>query len=139
MLKSTLIHPDILRVLGQSGHTSGVLIADGNYPFVSLSNPAAERVYLNLRPGLVSVMDVLETLITAIPIEAAHTMLKDGGDEPEIYADFRRALPEVGITPTERYAFYEMAQGSNVSLVIATGEQRLYANILLTIGVVEPS
>jgi L-fucose mutarotase len=36
----------------------------------------------------------------------------------------------------ERFAFYEMARQSDVSLVIATGEQRVYANLLLVIGVV---
>ncbi|MGI6377286.1 MAG: RbsD/FucU domain-containing protein [Anaerolineae bacterium] len=35
-----------------------------------------------------------------------------------------------------RFDFYEAARGQDVALVIATGEQRIYANILLTIGVV---
>jgi L-fucose mutarotase len=38
----------------------------------------------------------------------------------------------------ERFAFYDVARSPNVALVIATGEQRIYANILLTIGVVPP-
>ncbi|GAB4514123.1 MAG: RbsD/FucU family protein [Anaerolineae bacterium] len=143
MLKTQLLHPDILRVLATSGHGAAVLIADGNYPFGTLANPAAERVYLNLAPGLVTVTHVLETLLTAIPVEAAHVMLKDGGIEPEIFADFRRlvgaAAPDVELMPLERYAFYDKAQQPNVALVVATGEQRLFANIILTIGVVHPA
>lgn len=139
MLKSQLLHPDILRVLATSGHGSTVVIADGNYPFATLTNPAAEKVYLNLRPGLVTVTDVLETLLTAIPVEAAHVMLKDGGVEPEIFADFRRLVTEADLTPLERYDFYAKAQEPSVSLVVATAEQRLFANIILTIGVVFPA
>ncbi|MFN8371915.1 MAG: RbsD/FucU family protein [Anaerolineae bacterium] len=138
MLKSELIHPTILATLGASGHGSGVLIADGNYPFITRANPAAERVYLNLMPGLLTVPQVLEALVTAIPVEAAHVMTPDDGSEPSIFADFRRLLPDVELEKHMRYPFYDLARGSDVSLVIATGEQRIYANILLTIGVVAP-
>ena len=34
--------------------------------------------------------------------------------------------------------FYDEAKKEDCCLVIATGEQRVYANILLTIGVVDP-
>ena len=59
MLTGKLIHPEILGVLGASGHGSGILIADGNYPFNTRANAAARRVYLNLMPGMVKVTDVL--------------------------------------------------------------------------------
>ena len=42
------------------------------------------------------------------------------------------------LTPLERFAFYDEAKKDSCCLVIATGEQRIYANILLTIGVVAP-
>jgi L-fucose mutarotase len=138
MLTTKLIHPTILGTLGASGHGSGILIADGNYPFITRANPAAERVYLNLMPGMLTVPQVLEALISAIPIEAAHVMTPDDGSEPGIYADFRRLLPGVELEKHMRFPFYDLARGSDVSLVIATGEQRIYANILLTIGVVPP-
>jgi L-fucose mutarotase len=35
----------------------------------------------------------------------------------------------------DRFAFYAAARGDDVALVVATGEQRVYANLLLTIGV----
>ena len=135
MLLTQLTHPTILNALARLGHGSQVLIADGNFPFVSHSNPSAEHVFLNLRPGLVSVTDVLEALITAIPVEAAHVMRPNDGSEPGIFAEFRQLLPALQLQPVERFAFYGMARGIDVGLVIATGESRIYANILLTIGV----
>src|SRR5438105_4529813 len=74
MLKHQLIHPKINEVLGRAGHHGRILIADGNYPASSTLGPNAELVSLNLRPGLVTCTQVLETLLTAIPIEAAYTM-----------------------------------------------------------------
>jgi L-fucose mutarotase len=138
MLKSKLLHPEILRVLGSSGHGSGILIADGNYPFITGSHPAAARVYLNLMPGLITVTQALEALVTAIPIEAAHVMIPDDGSIPPIFAEFKALLPGLSLENHGRFPFYELARTPDVSLVIATGEQRIYANILLTIGVVPP-
>ena len=138
MLTSKLIHPTILEVLGASGHGGKVLIADGNYPFNTRANPTARRVYLNLTPGKLTVTEVLETLIAAISVEAADVMMTDSGVEPEIYADFRRLLPGLKLQTHDRFAFYDICFDRDVCLVVATGEQRLYANILLTIGVVKP-
>ena len=139
MLQGKLIHPQILDALGQAGHGSTILIPDGNYPFVTGANPRAQRVYLNLAPGMVSVTDVLEAVLSATPVEAARVMRRDDGAEPSIYADFRDMLPDdVELTPLERFEFYDEARKDDCCLVIATGEQRIYANILLTIGVVDP-
>jgi L-fucose mutarotase len=139
MLKYQLIHPEILGALGGAGHGSKVLIADGNYPFSTRAHPNARRVYLNLAPGLVTVTDVLRVLVQAIPIEAAEVMGPDTGEEPSIYADFRQILPaDLGLKRLGRFEFYDAAREPDTALVIATGEQRIYANILLTVGVDPP-
>jgi L-fucose mutarotase len=97
-------------------------------------------VYLNVRPGLVSVPDVLEVLLSAIPVESAMVMVPPAGSAPEIHAEFRRALPaDVPIVQRGRMEFYAEAKSEDSALVIATGEQRVWANLLLTIGVVKPS
>ena len=138
MLKTRLLHPQILDALGRAGHGARVLIADGNYPLVTQSNPAGSHVYLNLAPGRLGVLEVLEVLAESIPIEAAHVMGPDDATEPAIFADFRRVLGEVDLERLGRFEFYALARGPDTALAIATGEQRLYANILLTIGVVPP-
>jgi L-fucose mutarotase len=138
MLKTRLLHPGILEALAEAGHGAQVLIADGNYPLVTRSYERAHRVYLNLAPDLVRVTDVLGAIIGAIPIEAAHVMVPDTGDEPPIFQEFRRLLPDLELTPLVRFDFYDAARGPDLALAIATGERRLYANLLLTIGVVQP-
>jgi L-fucose mutarotase len=139
VLKSKLLHPEILRALAEAGHGSQVLIADGNYPLATGTSPTARRVYLNLAPGLVSVTEALEVLRSAIEIESAAVMSPGEGPEPSIFGEFRRLLTGVAIEPLDRFAFYEKARGPDLALAIATGEERIYANILLTIGVVSAS
>ena len=148
MLKGRLLHPELLGALGQAGHGAKVLLADGNYP-LSIKSPAtAARVYLNLAPGVVTVTDVLEALVSAIPIEAAEVMetLKEGPyamkEDPAIWADFTQVLHDAGadveLGRIERHKFYDVAGTPDVCLTIATGEERIYANLLLTIGVIKP-
>ena len=140
MLKYQLLHPEILAALGGAGHGSKVLIADGNYPFATRASPSARRVYLNLAPGLVTVTDVLRVLVGAIPIEAAEVMVPESGEEPTIFKDFRSILPkDLTLKKLGRFEFYDAARDSDTALVVSTGEQRIYANLLLTIGVVMPS
>jgi L-fucose mutarotase len=137
MLKTKLLHPEILAALGGAGHGSKVLIADGNFPFGTGANPSAKRVYLNLASGLVTVTDVLRVLIDAIPIEAVEVMQPPTG-EPPIFSEFRALLPWLDLKPLGRFEFYDAAREGDVTLVIATGEQRIYANLMLTVGVVMP-
>jgi L-fucose mutarotase len=153
MLKTRLLHPDILAALGRAGHGAQVLIADGNYPFSTKLGSRATLVSLNLSPGLVNCAQVLEALVTAIPIEAAAVMAtaKSGPHasktnpqaEPEIWSEFLEILKQgtgqsSELQEIERFQFYEAACSPSVALTIATGDQRLYANLLLTIGVVFP-
>jgi len=139
MLKYRLTHPQILAALGTAGHGAMVLIADGNYPFSTGANPAAQHVYLNLTRGSAPVDEVLEIIVDAIEIEAAHVMMPADGIEAPIFDDFRQVLPDdIELQALQRFAFYDAASLPDVALVIATGEQRVYANILLTIGVVPP-
>ena len=137
MLKTKLLHPEILNALGRAGHGARVLIADGNYPFSTGSPATADKVFLNLMPGLVGATDVLEALVGAIPIESAMVMVPEEGPRPSVFEEFRRLLPEgVELTEKGRFEFYDEARSPDTALVIATAEQRLYANLLLVIGVV---
>jgi L-fucose mutarotase len=139
MLTYPLLHPEILAGLGEAGHGAQVLIADGNYPLITRSFARARRVYLNLAPDMLRVTDVLGVLAGAIPVEAAHVMVPDSGEEPAIFGEFRTLLPGLSLHALDRFAFYDAARGPDLALAIATGERRVYANILLTIGVVPPA
>src|SRR5262245_53650251 len=139
MLRYELIHPEILAVLAAAGHGSTVLIADGNYPASTCLGPRAKRISLNLSPGVVSCADALRCLLNAIPIEAIRVMQPGDETRPEIWTEFESILRSVHcklpLQPIERFEFYRAASTDSNALTIQTGEQRTYANLLLTIGV----
>jgi len=137
VLKTSLLHPEILSALGRAGHGARVLIADGNYPLSTEAPPTAARVFLNLRRGLVTVSAVLEVLVESIPIEAVTLMEPPAGFPTEVQDDYRKILPaSTPMTFRKRHDFYAEVKLPATTLAIATGEARRFANILLTIGVV---
>lgn len=144
MLKSRLIHPEISAVLARAGHHARVLIADGNYPASTAKGPNAELISLNLAPGLVTVSQVLEVLLASIPVDAINTMGIPADDpyaihgDPPVWEDYRRVVAaagvDCGLVPIEKWQFYEAVRSPDHVLTIQTGDQSLWANVLLTMG-----
>lgn len=138
MLKTKLLHPEILMALASNGHGAKVLIADGNFPITTCASPSARKVYLNLAPGLLTVTDVLRVLKEQISIESATTMVPTDEAPQSIHKEFEALLaPDLQVTGLKRFEFYEEAKKSDVCLAIATGETRRFANLLIEIGVVK--
>jgi L-fucose mutarotase len=146
MTKTPILHPQILNALARAGHSSKILVADGNYPSHTRRGPNADVVYLNFAPGQLSATDVLMGVANTVPLELAEVMepLRTGPyamrNDPPIFEDFRKILKArnalLDLTKLERFAFYDAAGSRDVTLTIVTGDQRMYANILLTIGVI---
>lgn len=144
MLKTTLLHPEILRVLARGGHHSKILIADGNYPASTKRGPNAEVVALNLAPGVVTVAQVLRVLLSAVPIDHVNTMGIPADDpyaqhgEPPVWEEYRRVLAGCGtaltVDPILKWDFYKHVESLDHILTIQTADQSLWANVLLTMG-----
>src|SRR4029453_14154579 len=82
MLRTRLIHPEILAALAAAGHGSRVLISDGNFPPPPAPPPRPRLVFLNLSPGRVTVTEVLEAVAPTVPLEAAAVMRPHDADAP---------------------------------------------------------
>lgn len=136
MLKTEIIHPELMRALAEAGHGATILVGDGNYPVTVKSHPAARRVFLNFTPGLIGGVDIIRALAGAVPIESAAYMAPPDGKMPEIVAEYRDVIGgNVPFTAFDRFGFYAAASTPDNCLVIASGEQRVYANLLITVGV----
>ncbi len=145
MLLHKLIHPQMNEVLGRAGHHSKVLIADGNYPAASTLGPNAQLISLNLSPGIVNCTQVFEALASAIPIEAANTMMYETEgpyalvEDPPVWDEYRRVISEaklqLELQPIEKWEFYKLVNTPDLVLTIQTADQQRFANLLLTMGV----
>lgn len=138
MLRSPLIHPPLLRALAAAGHGSRVLLADANYPMSTAVSARAEVVWLNVAPSLVDCATLLGLVTAVVPVEGAAVMDPAAGAEPDIFGTFRQLLPGVQLDRLTRAGFYQAARGDDLAVAVATGERRLFGNVLLTVGVVPP-
>ncbi len=144
MLKHQLIHPKINEVLARAGHHARILIADGNYPASTKKGLHAEVVSLNLSPGVVTVAQALRAVLSAVPVDQVNTMGIPADDayaqkgEPPVWEAYRRIITDAGfklkLEPIPKWDFYEAVNSLDHVLTIQTGDQALWANVLLTMG-----
>jgi L-fucose mutarotase len=145
MLKNKLLHPDILAVLGRAGHHAKILIADGNYPASTKKGPNAQLVCLNLMPGVVTCAQVLEALLSAVPVDAVNTMMYTADDpytlsaDPPVWDEYRAVIKKAGLglalEPIPKWDFYKVVEVPDHVLTILTADQQRFANVLLSVGV----
>lgn len=143
MLKNipAILSPELLCALSQMGHGDELVIADGNFPSHSVGKNA-----IVIRADGHGVPELLDAILQVFPLDTysekpVGLMAVCEGDDVEtpIWDKYNELLnkyePEHhDIEFIERFAFYERAKVAY--LIIATGEQALYANILLKKGVV---
>lgn len=140
---SKLLTGDLLKALCDMGHGDELVIADANFP--------GERVARRLirLPGI-SGTELLRAIAPLIPLDAYSPapalvmQLTDsdrakGMPDPAIWGEYEAILREhygedTRVDTIERQAFYERAQSAY--LVIQTGEERIYGNLLLAKGVI---
>ena len=131
--------PELMKILMEMGHGDSLLICDGNYP----RGGSPERCVRMDGQGCEEVLDLvlrflsLDTFV-AHPVQLM-AVVGDDSAEPGIWGRFR----EVGLRyeseglregKVERHAFYEL--GRKCYACVATGETAIYANLILTKGVV---
>lgn len=135
MIKSDVIHPELLSTLAKCGHKTQLLIADSNYAFVTNSPRHATVVYLNLSPGTIAAPVILEKILTCINVEQATLMAYPEDFNNTIEAEYREILgTDCPIEHLSRQEFYDRVKSDQTLLVVASGEQRRFANLLLTVA-----
>ena len=143
MLKgiSPMLGPELLATLRAMGHGDEICICDANFP--SATN--ARRLH---RIDSADAVQVAEAILSLMPLDtfvdsAAFVMQVVGKpkEAPPIYGLFQSAIDkhEKGfkIARIERFKFYERAK--TCFAIVATGERRLYGNLILTKGIIRPT
>lgn len=137
-----MISPELLKVLMEMGHGDELVLADGNFP-------AASHAKRLVRADGHGVSELFDAILTLFPLDtyvkqpiALMEVVPGDSVETPIWRDFesivrQRTSLESPFEYVERFAFYERAK--NAYAIVATGENALYANIILKKGVISPS
>ncbi|MBQ8657962.1 MAG: L-fucose mutarotase [Clostridia bacterium] len=142
MLKgiSKIISPELLKVLCEMGHGDEIVIADANFP----SEAYGKRV---IRADGIKGTDMLSSVLSLIPLDtyASPNMIlmeltesDKGKIKPVIWEEYEKIANDkdknLRLGRMDRFSFYERAKQAYA--VIATGEEAVYANIILKKGVI---
>lgn len=140
MLKGVdpILGPDLLAALRAMGHGDELVIVDANFPAARL----ARRL---CRSDGVDAIRMLDAIAAILPLDdfgdlAVWRMatVAPADDPPAILEAFKESLARAGyegpIGALEREAFYRRA--GEAFVVVATGEARLYGNLILRKGVI---
>ncbi|MDT2813932.1 RbsD/FucU family protein [Vagococcus carniphilus] len=133
------LSPELIKVLMEMGHGDEIVIADGNYP-------AASNAKQLVRCDGLGVPELLESILKLLPMDTYQEysiglMKVAEGDPtiPVIWDDYKKIIKEAAVENEKielitRQEFYD--RGKEAYAIVATGEEAIYANILLKKGVV---
>jgi L-fucose mutarotase len=137
-----LLSPELLAALRAMGHGDELAIVDANYPAVASGRPVIRM------DGVPSATRIMEAVLSLMPLDefvpcAAFHMqvVHDATAEMPIFAEFRSLLQQyepkaAKLEGIERFAFYQRVRGCFA--VVASGERRLYGNLILKKGIIRP-
>lgn len=138
MLKNIpkIISPELLKVLSEMGHGDEIVIADGNFPAAAYANKL-------IRADGIDAVDMLEAILQLIPLDQYDNnnfvlMEKCAGDNADtsLWEEYKSIIKkyefDAVVSFEERFDYYERAKRAYA--IVATGEERQYANIILKKG-----
>ncbi len=142
MLKgiNPLLGPDLLKILRAMGHGDEIAVVDANYP----ADSDARRL---VRLDGADAPTIVDAILSVMPLDdfVAHSAFRPGiEDQPDRVEPVMAALaetvarhePGLRLVPLPGDAFYQRVKGAYA--LVASGERRLYGNIVLRKGVVRP-
>jgi L-fucose mutarotase len=135
-----ILGPELLAILRAMGHGDEIVIADANFPAAALARTLVRAEGVDAARMTQAIVSLLP-LDDFTPAAAFRMAVVDAPDSvPPVVADFAKVLEGGGysgpIEAIERSAFYERAR--DAFAIVATGETRLYGNLILKKGVIRP-
>lgn len=135
-----ILGPDMLAVLRAMGHGDEIALVDGNYPALTDARRLIRADGLSLIPMLRAILSILP-IDTAVPqaifraVNATHPETPDPVHS-EVEALCRDMVPEHSVVALPPADFYARVKAAHA--IVATGEPRLYANVVLRKGIIAP-
>ncbi len=126
------LNGQLSRVISELGHTDRIVVTDAGLP---IPRPV-ERVDLALRQGIPAFLDVLDTVLAEVQVQAALLSSEIRDASPEMLRAIEQRLESRGVTPTfVPHVDFKQATAT-AKAAVRSGEFTAFANVLLTAGVV---
>jgi L-fucose mutarotase len=136
-----LLGPELLAHLRSMGHGDELVIADANFPAASVAKRLVRAESTTTSQMLAAVLSVLpldtftDAAVSVMEVVGSAGVCAPVTDEFRKIVAARAGQRFSNIAGLERFAFYERARQSYA--IIATGERRVYGNVILRKGIIE--
>ena len=135
-----VLSPALLSTLRAMGHGDEIALVDGNYP----GEEHARRLVRADGHGVIRILDAVLSVMPIddrVPQAMFRAVVSDRPDQPdpvhaEMIATCRKWEPGQDVTPLDPELFYARVRAAHT--IVQTSEPRLYGNIILRKGVIEP-
>ena len=126
------LNAQLARVISEVGHTDLIVVTDAGLPIPQ----QVERVDLALTEGVPAFLEVVDTILAELEVEAATVPAEIAEKSPEMLDHLRSRLEPRGIPLTLIPHVEFKARTSEARAAVRSGEFTPYANVLLQAGVV---
>ncbi len=135
-----LLSPELLMILRAMGHGDEIAIVDANHPATANARRLARLDGADTSQALAAILSVMPLNSFVESPTACMQVVGEPDEVPEAVADFQSIVDRmagfpVSIPRIERFAFYERTRACFA--IVATGDRRPYANIILAKGVLD--
>ena len=141
-----LLSPEIIATLCEMGHSDVVIIGDANFPGKKIADKAGIKF---LRADGISGTDLLDAILTMIPcdeyvddpIKLMQKMDSDKDLEIPIWNEYEKIVTKHdkrgknAMRFVDRFDFYDIAK--EAFCIIQSGEEAIYANVMIQKGVIK--
>lgn len=136
-----VISPELLKTLSEMGHTDTLVLGDANFTGESFARQSGCRI---IRADGIGAVRLLDAVLELFPLDTdsenpVMLMACDKNLEITVWNEYKAIVkshyPEAGVGFYERHQFYTEAK--KAYCIVLTGEEAIYANIILKKGVIE--
>jgi len=141
-----IISPELLGALCEMGHSDVIVLADGNFPIGMFEKQHGVKIVRTDGLGISAILDAVLKLMPLDsycekPLMLMQKMECDEDMDIRIWKEYKKIIRKYdkrgvkAIGYYDRFAFYEAAKQAR--LIVYTGEEAVYANVMLQKGVVK--
>jgi len=136
-----VISPELLKTLSEMGHTDTIVLGDANFTGENFARQAGCKM---LRADGIGAVRLLDAILKLFPLDEdsenpVMLMACDKDLEIPVWDDYKAIVNKhdsrAGVGFYERQRFYEEAK--KAYCIVQTGEEAIYANVILKKGVIE--
>lgn len=131
MKKHGILHPELNKLIAETGHTDEVVVTDAGLPIPEEVNT---RVDLALKEGMIPFLELLDTVLGDLSVEKIIMAEEIKTVSPKMHKEILDRFENVEIEYFPHTAFKKRTKSARG--IVRSGEFTAYANVILVGGVV---